>query len=291
MPGRPGALILATLLAMAAAPIGAAEFVGAWEWEADGTDFGGFSGLELSADGITGHVLDDSARLMGVTLDRDAAGAVTGVTITSDDRLHDPRGRTLMGDYADSEGLAVDPQGRLTVSFENWPRLWVYDTPGGPATALPFYPGFMSFRTNGGLEALAMDGDGALYTLPERLAGDLPSPLLRLRGGEWEIVGIPEIRHGFRPVGADFDDRGRLYILERKFQWIGFRSRVRRLTLDDQGIAREDVLLTSRLRQHDNLEGIAIWRDDRDRLRATMVSDDNFLPVQRTEFVDYILPD
>ncbi|SEN29712.1 esterase-like activity of phytase family protein [Palleronia pelagia] len=291
MPGRPGALILATLLALTAAPIGAAEFVGAWEWDGDGDLFGGFSGLDMSEDGLTAHVLNDRSRLMVLELKRGESGAVEGVGLRSDGLLRDNRGNRIEGDLADAEGLAFDPEGRMVVTFENLPRIYAYDDPRGAATALPFYPGFMALPTNGGLEALAIDESGTLYTLPEVMPGGGPSPLLRLRNNAWDIAGIPDIRDGFRPVGADFDDRGRLYILERDFRWIGFRSRVRRLTLDDEGIASDEILMTSDLLQHDNLEGIAIWRDDRDRLRATMVSDDNFLPVQRTEFVDYILPD
>jgi hypothetical protein len=41
---------------------------------------------------------------------------------------------------------------------------------------------------------------------------------------------------------------------------------------------------------HDNLEGLDVWADA-EGLRATMISDDNFRFFQRTEIVDYRLPD
>ena len=79
---------------------------------------------------------------------------------------------------------------------------------------------------------------------------------------------------------------GRLYLLERDFAGIGFRSRVRRFAPDGTG---EEVLLETGIGVHDNLEGISVWRDDLSRIRLTMVSDDNFRFFQRTEFVEYAL--
>ena len=95
----------------------------------------------------------------------------------------------------------------------------------------------------------------------------------------------------FLPVGADFGPDGALYLLERDFTGFGFRSRVRRF--DITGPARGgagEILLQSRARQFDNLEGLSVWRDEAGRIRLTMVSDDNFLFVQRTELVEYVLP-
>ena len=48
----------------------------------------------------------------------------------------------------------------------------------------------------------------------------------------------------------------------------------------------ERLLLESTTLQYDNLEGIAVWKDGLG-IRITMISDDNFLPVQRTELVEY----
>lgn len=44
--------------------------------------------------------------------------------------------------------------------------------------------------------------------------------------------------------------------------------------------------MQSELGRHDNLEGLSVWRDAQG-LRLTMVSDDNFMFFQRTEFVEY----
>jgi len=80
---------------------------------------------------------------------------------------------------------------------------------------------------------------------------------------------------------------GQLYVLERDFLGIGFRSRVRRFDLTG---GNEQILLETRLRQHDNLEGISIWQDDQG-VRMTLISDDNYRAFQRTEIVEYRLTD
>jgi len=55
------------------------------------------------------------------------------------------------------------------------------------------------------------------------------------------------------------------------------------------GAVRDETLLVSRLGEFDNLEGMSLWRDADGDIRVTLVSDDNFLPVQRTEIVEFVL--
>jgi hypothetical protein len=40
----------------------------------------------------------------------------------------------------------------------------------------------------------------------------------------------------------------------------------------------------------DNLEGLSVWRDIAGQIRLTLISDDNFRLLQRTEIVEYVLP-
>jgi hypothetical protein len=143
-------------------------------------------------------------------------------------------------------------------------------------------------QTNASLEALAIDSDGTLYTIPERSGGATqPFPVFRLRNGIWDQpFSIPR-RGAFLVTGADIGPDGQLYVLERDFLGIGFRSRVRRFDLTG---GNEQILLETRLRQHDNLEGISIWQDDQG-VRMTLISDDNYRAFQRTEIVEYRLTD
>ena len=136
------------------------------------------------------------------------------------------------------------------------------------------------------MEGLAVDGDGTLYAVSEgRLGGGYP--VFRFAGGAWSVFDTLPTHGGFRPVGADIGSDGFLYLLERKVRPpFRFASRVRRFEIGASGLENPLVLLESELGQHDNLEGIAVWHDG-GALRLTMVSDDNYLWVQRTEFVEY----
>lgn len=92
-------------------------------------------------------------------------------------------------------------------------------------------------------------------------------------------------------MGADIGPDGRFYLLEREFTGVGFRSRVRRFDMSDTALTNEITLIESHLLRHDNLEGISVWRDAAGALRLTMISDDNFNFFQRTELVEYTVPE
>jgi len=142
---------------------------------------------------------------------------------------------------------------------------------------------------NAGLEALAIDSAGMLYTLPERSgAPTRPFPLYRFDGVRWSIPWRLPRRGRYLAVGADFGPDGRFYLLERDFNGLlGFSSRVRRFTLGPEGALTEETLLTTRNLRHGNLEGLSVWRDGAGEIRLTMVADDNFSFFQQTEIVEY----
>ena len=119
-------------------------------------------------------------------------------------------------------------------------------------------------------------------------AGAVQSPILRLEDGAWQRAGTLPAQDAFGVVGADFGPDNLLYILERAFSPLGFRSRIRRLSLDGE-TPQPETLLTTRLGDFDNLEGIDVWRDPAGSTRITLVSDDNFLRVQRSELVEFVL--
>lgn len=259
-------------------------FMGAVEWTAGEQANHAISGLELSDDGGRFVAINDGGWIMRGQLRRDADGVLTGVTARRARRIGADRDRSQ-----DSEGIALSPGGRIHVSFEDETRV-ARVVRGGPPRPLPRHPDFARLDGgNRGLEALARHPGGDLITLPERVPpGRTGFPIYRFDGATWRIAAELEPRDGFVPVGADIDDDGRLYVLERKFRILGFASRVRRLSGPEFG--EVETLLTTAIGTHDNLEGLAVWRDARGTMRVTMVSDDNFLRFQRTEFVEYRVP-
>lgn len=296
------ALIVAALpfLAVTALPppparAGEAVFLGAYTWSRGDYGFGGFSGLEVSDDGLGfAAISDKGARYVEGIFTRDAVGRITSATAGPLLRLPDQKGARMTGSWADSEGLAIAPDGTIYVAFEARHRVWAYASPTALPRPMPTHPDFARLQDNSGLEALAIGPDGALYTLPERSGAlDRPFPVYRAQppDGPWRIVGHIPRRGGYLPTGADFGPDGRLYILERRFAgFLGFGARVRSFSAGPEGIGDERELLVTPLGAHDNLEGLAVWRDALGRIRLTMISDDNRNPwLQRTEFAEYAL--
>ncbi|MDB6178888.1 esterase-like activity of phytase family protein [Paracoccus sp. Z330] len=279
----------------AGAPASAAtlEYVGTHVWQSSESSFGGFSGIEISKDGTGFHALSDRAWLYWGSLQRDPQGLIRDVSVAGRARLKDSKGNPLKPGYlGDSEGLALGDDGTIWVTFEGLDRLASFENPDAAATLHPSPPDLPGMRVNSGLEALAIDPTGALFTLPEKSGHeDRPFPLLKYTDGAWSRFS--QIRRDPRwlPVGADFGPDGFLYLLERDFHGLlGFSSRVRRMRLTDQGPVDEEILLETTPLQYDNLEGLAVWHDGQG-IRLTMISDDNFLIVQRTELVEYRLRD
>jgi hypothetical protein len=269
------------------------RFLDAFTWRKDDPRFGGFSGLELSQDGMQYIALSDRGAFTQGRISRDAEGRITAVTTAPVQRLKGQDGEPLATNRSDSEGLALAPDGSVYVSFEGAARVLHYPRLGGSAVALPVSPRFRKLQPNSSLESLAIGPDGALYSLPERTgSADNPFPVYRFKAGKWdEKLSIPR-RGGFLPVGSDFGPDGRFYLLERDFRGLaGFASRLRRFDVTARGMVNEVTLLETPLGLYDNLEGLSIWRDRAGHITATMVSDDNFAFFLRTQLVEYRLPD
>ncbi|WP_417603839.1 esterase-like activity of phytase family protein [Primorskyibacter flagellatus] len=265
-----------------------ARLVGSFIWQGEGKRFGGFSGLEVSDDGQTLYAISDRGSYVTARLER-TDGQITGIASNRVVALRDYDG-TLIGGGGDAEGLAIDADGRWYVSLEAFHRVVAYPS-FDKATWVPIAEEFPSLQDNAGLEALAIDAAGRVYAIPER-SGQLTRdfPVYRFDGSAWSIPFTIPRSGGFLPVGADFGPEGRLYLLEREFSGFGFRSRVRRFTLDSDRITETETLLETTPWKHDNLEGIAVWQDAQG-IRLTMISDDNFKFFQRTELVEYIVID
>ncbi|UWR40081.1 esterase-like activity of phytase family protein [Phaeobacter inhibens] len=287
------ALVVYRPVASAAQP-GGAQFIAAYRWTHPAKWFGGFSALSLSPDGHHMTVVSDRATIVTARIERSpgAMQPIKAVTPTEAHKLRASDGAILRGRIVDAEGLAVARDGTLFISFEGVSRVARHRRGDSRAEVLPRPKAFRRLPLNKALEALAIDSKGHLYTLPERAltkSGNIP--VWRWNGVRWDRPFVLPSRGNFLPVGADFGPDGRFYLLERNFGLIGFRSRLRRWDIGPDGITGEVTLLETGLGLHDNLEGVSIWRDQSGALRATMVSDDNFKSLQRTELVEYRLPD
>lgn len=264
-----------------------ARFLGAYTWHEENPNFGGFSAMHLSADGTELVVISDRGMILRGQIRRHA-DAISGVQIQTFAPIRMDR-PARMAAMRDTEGLAIAPDGTPYVSLEGEPRV-LRLSPDGPATRLPDHPAFANLKANAALEVLAMDAAGRLYTMAERSDGwRQPFAVWRFDGDAWTTALKITRTPGYLPVGGDFGPDGKFHLLERGFNGIGFRSRVRRFDVQTGGTQAGEVLFSSPVLRHDNLEGISVWRDALGRTRLSMISDDNFRLLQRTEIVEYVL--
>jgi hypothetical protein len=274
-----GAILLAS-------PAAAAEYLGSHTWRPGWHGAGGFSALWLGKDGSDFVALSDRGHWVEGRLSRDGRGTVSGVTVSDRGPLRHSSGRRLRGTETDSEAIArIGPD--WFIAFESQHRVMRH--PGSVAATperMARPRGMRLLALNAGIEALAAGPDGTLYAVPEDTVSEgRPFPCWRWRDGAWEVAFRLRRDGRYLPVSADIFD-GRLYLLERDFVFLGFRTRLRSFDLEG---ADERLEMESGLGAHDNLEGLSIWRDGAGALRATMISDNNLRALQRTEFVDYRL--
>ncbi|MEO9823427.1 MAG: esterase-like activity of phytase family protein [Paracoccaceae bacterium] len=278
------ALILALAQPFAAAAE-TLEFIGQFNLETEIVY--GLSGIEVSEDGMRFAAVSDQgwwfkgAFVRDGKKIRDIAEMSIAPILASDGT---PVAARRVGDWSDAEGLATYPDGRSWVAFERWPRVARYDGLAGNAHWIKDHPTFYDHAENWQLEAVAVSPRGTVYAFSEKplIEG---FPIYRLAGKTWVIDGYLPEQDVFAIVGADFDENGDLYLLERKLVvGLWWQNRVRRVKLDGS----EDVVLwTGERDQFDNLEGLSVWRDEKG-LRMTLVSDNNGSKVP-TQFVEFRL--
>jgi hypothetical protein len=281
-------LLLAFTACLGTPATPAAELLGSFAWRPDLEPAGGYSALWLGPDGTEFVVLSDRGAFVEGVLSRDRAGAVDGVRVTGSGPLLRSTGDALQRGETDAEGIAR-AGGAFWISYEGAHRVMRHPTIGGPPERIALPREFEGLQSNSGLEALAAGPDGAIYAIPERSGRlDRPFPVFRYLDGAWDRPFALRRDGAFLVAGADVGPDGRLYLLERDFALLGFRTRVRSFDLRTGGDER--LVLETGIGRHDNLEGLSVWRDAAGRLRLTMISDDNLRSVlQKTEFVDYAI--
>lgn len=294
MPHRFVVAVIAAFLSALSSPAaaGQAEHFATYVWESDRRNFGGFSGLEVSKDGAQFTAISDKGYITTGHFQREN-GRIVDISFEPLHELKDTDGTNLDRYEGDSEGLAVREDGRIFVSFEAIHRVWTYRDPNSEGAWLPRHPHFKGMQNNSSLEALAIDSEGVLYTIPERSGRQTkPFPVYRYENGAWTVPFSVPRRGDFLIVGADFGPDSRLYVLERDFNGIfGFSTRVRSFAVGSNALSDEKELLATGSSTHDNLEGISVWQNSDGQIQITMISDDNFRTFQDTEIVEYKLID
>jgi hypothetical protein len=277
--------------------LGELRYAGGLELTSDHEAFGGWSAMELSADGARLLALSDSATWMTARLSYEN-GALSGLDQVRLAPLLGPDGGPLGGQSADAEGLASLGDGRYAVSFEREHRIALFqigeDWSGletATETAFPAPPGADRLRDNAGMEALAINGTRLYAGVEDPIVSGQPHTLwvydLAAPAAPPRALFL-EIEPGFGLTAMTFGPDGALYLVERFWSRdTGNTIHVSRLSPAQIEAAASAPLQPERLAEIgpqmtvDNIEAAAFAEVDGAPLLLLM-SDDNFNAAQRT---------
>jgi hypothetical protein len=286
---------------------GELEFVGGVVLSSPAASFGGWSGIEVDADGrrvvmvsdagtwLTGELAYSGGRIRGLE------GARTGPLLArSASSLKRERDR-------DAEAVRLIDgtltRGRLLISFERNHRIGLFETDGRsltpPTGYMPMPPEARRMRSNKGFEAVAVirggAGKGGIVAFAELLIdaqGHHSAWLWPAGGAAARRLTLKDIGNYEITDAVGLDD-GSLILLERRFRWTeGMHLRLRHIPaqLLRPGVVMDgEVLLEASLAHEiDNMEGLAVHRGPRGETILSIVSDDNFNGfLQRTEILQF----
>jgi hypothetical protein len=280
---------------------GKLEFRGGLDLTSSSKDFGGISALLMEPDGSHFIALTDKARwLRGRIVYR---GFVPiGIADAEMAPMIDTNGKRLAArGWYDTESIAEDG-GTLYVGIERVHRIVKFDFAKNglraPAIPIPVPAEFTGLPWNKSLEALAVVPKG----LP--LAGTLiaiTEAALDASGNiKAFLIGGPSPGSFSVARTDDFDvsdcailPGGDLLLLERRFSWLRSAVRIRRIPSGELlpgAVANGSVIFYADFGQQiDNFEGLGVHRAASGETVLTLVSDDNFSPLQRTLLMQFTL--
>jgi hypothetical protein len=288
---------------------GMLEFRAGFALSSDTGNFGGLSGLSLSADGTRITAVSDQGDLFQARLVLDKTGTLKDL---AEPRLHRLRG--IKGAYIsrradkldqDAEAIERLADGSYLISFEVRHRILRYENLAAKPVLFAAPPGINKAPRNGGLEAMTPLPDGRILVLSEKFRtvkdgskkgdGDYIGWLLAADGKSlgqvyWPAQGI------FRPTDLAALPNGDVLLLQRRYTVAGgpgmrlshipaanIRTGAR---LMDVELARMTPPLSV-----DNFEGLAVRPEATGGSTIYMLSDDNFNPLQRTLLLQFHLPE
>jgi hypothetical protein len=190
------------------------------------------------------------------------------------------------------------------VAFERKHRIARYpftaEKFGPPAGTIPLPAGMKGMTANSGIEAMTMIRTGKLKGTLVIFAEHLTDKNGNLRG--WLIGGPTPGGIVLRRIaGFDITDAaalpdGGIVVLERRFRYSeGVKMRIRRIAASElkrgAPITGEVLLDADDSLNIDNMEAIAAYRAPSGETVLTIMSDDNFSPLQRTLIMQFTVPE
>jgi hypothetical protein len=270
--------------------------------------FGGYSALAIDPAGGALLALSDAGFWLRADIDYDGS-TPAGLSGAATGPLSGPSGEPLISDLErDAEALALisgDLQrGEIYVAFERKHRIerYAFDgknfSPPEPGRTLPAEA--LQMEANRGIEALALIPagplEGTLIAFSEDHLDADGNIVAWLLGGPTPGRFSVKRLGGFDITDATVLPDGTIALLERRFR-ITERVQMRIRRLDPGEIAPgaliegETLLEAGTAYNLDNMEGVAAHRGPAGETVLTVISDDNFNPLQRTLLMQFVLPD
>lgn len=280
---------------------GPLEFRGGLELSSEAKEFGGISAIRMDKDGAQFVAATDRGWWLRGRIVY-AGVQPKGVADAELAPMLGPDGRPLrLRGWFDVESLAEDG-GIFYAGVERANQILRFDVGRYGLQArgvpIPVPPGVKQLPFNKGLEGLVFVAKGplagTLIGLSERgldsagnilcflIGGPRPGTFTVRRTGDYDLTD------GALLPGGD------LLVLERRFSLFrGGGVRIRRIaasTVAPGALVDGPILLEADLGyQIDNMEGLSVHQADDGELILTLVSDDNFSPIQRTLLLQFTL--
>lgn len=266
-------------------------------------EFGGLSSLKMDADGARFlSITDKGTWLRGRIVYRGTAPIAIADAEVAPVLGADGKPTRSRRNWFDSESLAGDGTS-LFVGFERVHEILRFDVRDGlraRGQPIPVPPAMKTLPLNQGIECLAMPARGqplagTLIAISERgldQAGNILGFLLNPSAGTFTVKRSDE----FDISDCTITPKGDLLILERRFSWVrGLAIRIRKLALSGVKpgalLDGPEVFSGDMGQQIDNMEGISVHRAADGATVLTLISDDNFSPLQRTVLLQFALSD
>lgn len=272
------------------------ELLSAFELRSRHPEFGGLSGLAIGIDGRL-YAVSDRGYWLSAGMRQDSNGRLLDLLDWQIKPILTPKKTPTTRRMTDAEALARAPDGSFIVAFEQVHRIWRYPPPPNtfesPATPVALPRDISRAPNNGGLECAAVLPNGTILTIAE----EFENPDGSLRG--WLIDNGRFAELSYTP-GGDFRvsdcaalANGDVIVLERRLSlFLSFSARLnlikaKSLQPGARLTGKELLRLDPPLRV-DNFEGIAV-EDAPGGTLIYIISDDNFLPLQRTLLLQFRL--
>jgi hypothetical protein len=280
---------------------GKLEFRGGLELTSPSREFGGLSGLLMQPDGSRFLAVTDTGHwLRGRMIYSGAAPA--GIADAEMAPMLGADGKPLAArGWRDTEAV-TDDAGTVYVGIERVHRVVKYDfakngfrSRGVP---IPVPPEFKSFPWNKSIEALAMVPKGlplagTLIVISEAALDASGNNKAFLLGGPTPGAFAVKRLDNFDVTDCALLPDGDLLILERRFSFLSSAIRIRRIASGDlrpgATVEASVVFYADFGQQIDNFEGLAVHRAASGETVLTLVSDDNFSPLQRSLLMQFTL--